>query len=94
MRLTELARHVLFKQPRVTKQVAQLEKDGLVEKNIKPEDRRNVYLSLTTKGRKLVAPLIEKSARHEKKVLSVLSAEERKQFRKTLLILIRNLSET
>ncbi len=91
MRLTELARHVLFKQPRVTKQIVQLEQEGLIKKTIGPEDRRNVYLRLTTKGRKLVQPLIKKSADHEEQVLSVLGKNDRIKFRKTLSILIAKL---
>lgn len=94
MRLTELARHVLFKQPRVTKQVAQLEKAGLVKKTTKVKDRRNVYLRLTKKGCALVYPLIEKSVRHEGQVLSILDERDRVQFRKTLSVLISNLPET
>ncbi len=91
MRLTELARHVLFKQPRVTKQIVQLEQEGLIKKTIGPEDRRNVYLRLTVKGRKLVQPLIKKSAQHEDQVLSVLSKADRVKFRKTLSVLIAKL---
>ena len=91
MRLTELASHVLFKQPRVTKQIAKLEQQGLIKRNIKQEDRRNVYLRLTAKGRTLVYPLIKKSAEHEAQVLSVLSKADQDKFRKTLSILIANL---
>ncbi|MBV1901900.1 MAG: MarR family transcriptional regulator [Kordiimonadaceae bacterium] len=88
MRLTELARHVLYKQPRVTKRVAQLEEEGLLVKVIKKEDRRNVYLHLTDKGRALVVPLIKKSEDHENAVFSVLSSDDLKSFRKTLAVLI------
>ncbi len=91
MRLTELARHVLYKQPRVTKQIAQLEMDGLIKKTVQPDDRRNLYLRLTTKGRDIVYPLIQKSAKHEAEVLSVLSKADQIKFRKTLSRLIGSL---
>jgi len=93
MRLTELARHVLYKQPRVTKQIAQLEMDGLITKTVKPDDRRNVYLRLTTKGQNIIYPLIQKSAKHETQVLSVLSKTDQAKFRKTLSRLIAGLPE-
>ncbi len=91
MRLTELARHVLYKQPRVTKCVAQLKEDGLVEKNIRSEDRRNVSLHLTENGKKLVMPLIKRSREHEDKVLAALSEKDRLQFRRSLTLLIQNM---
>ncbi len=92
MRLTELARHVLYKQPRVTKRVARLQEEGLIEKTIRANDRRNVSLRLTKKGQDIVLPLIEKSIEHESKVMSVLPQKDRRQFRRSLLALVKNLN--
>ncbi len=89
MRLTQLARHVLYKQPRVTKRVAQLQEEGLIEKTIRDDDRRNVSLRLTKKGQDIVFPLIEKSIEHENKVMSALPKRDRQQFRRSLLALIK-----
>ena len=94
MRLTELAHHVLYKQPRVTKRVARLQQAGLIKKTIRTEDRRNVYLQLTKKGCDLVHPLIVRSQAHEVKILSSLPEIERLQFRKSLLRLINNVENT
>ncbi|MEE9272725.1 MAG: MarR family transcriptional regulator [Robiginitomaculum sp.] len=93
MRLTELARHVLYKQPRVTKRVAQLQEAGLVEKTVRDDDRRNVSLRLTQKGKKLVFPFIKKSIAHEAKIMSVLPQADRQKFRQSLLALIESLGQ-
>ncbi len=92
MRLTELARHVLYKQPRVTKRVAQLQEDGLIEKTVRDDDRRNVSLRLTQKGQDLVAPLIKKSVEHEATVMSALPEKDRQQFRASLRMFIQNVN--
>lgn len=93
MRLTDLAHNVLLKQPRVTNQVVQLEADGLLKKTLTKNDRRNLSLVVTQKGRKLLEPLIEKSMQHEDQILSVLSEDDRKRFRETLTILIKSQQE-
>ena len=93
IRLTELAKHVLYKQPRVTKRVAVLQRESLVKKTVKTDDRRNIYLRLTPKGQSLVKPLIEKAHAHEQKILSVLSESEIMKFRKTLLKLMQSLDD-
>ncbi|PHR55810.1 MAG: hypothetical protein COA43_14925 [Robiginitomaculum sp.] len=93
MRLTDLAHNVLLKQPRVTNQVVQLEADGLLKKTLTKNDRRNLSLVVTKKGRKLLEPLIEKSMQHEDQILSVLSDDDRKRFRETLTILIKSQQE-
>ena len=94
MGLSELACHVLYKQPRVTKHIVRLQEEGLVKKSIRLEDRRNLHLYLTAKGRRLVEPLIKKAVRHESGALSALSKSESRQFRKTLKKLIASFDET
>lgn len=93
MRLTELARYVLYKQPRVTKRVAKLEQEGMIERIIRKEDRRNISLRLTDKGKKIVQPLIEKSKAHEDKILSILPEKDQQQFRRSLALLTTELME-
>ena len=52
-RVQEFAEHVHLSQSALSRLVARLEKDGLVERCMCPEDRRGVRVALTTKGRTL-----------------------------------------
>jgi len=82
--LTELSRQVLFEQSRLTKTIDQMVVEGLVRKQITPDDRRKTALFVTVKGAELVRPLIVKAKEHEEESLKVLNARERKSFKNTL----------
>jgi DNA-binding MarR family transcriptional regulator len=51
--LTELNRHVLLSQPAMSRMVDRLAGRGLVGREVDPDDRRGVLLSLTPAGRAL-----------------------------------------
>ncbi|MFD3583708.1 MarR family winged helix-turn-helix transcriptional regulator [Streptomyces sp. NPDC058683] len=52
-RVQEIAERVHLSQSALSRLVARLEKDGLVERAMCPEDRRGVRVALTGKGRAL-----------------------------------------
>ncbi len=54
-RVTELAERIGVDTPSVTRKVQQLESDGLVRRDPDPDDRRASRISLTRRGRDVVA---------------------------------------
>jgi DNA-binding MarR family transcriptional regulator len=52
-RVQEISERVHLSQSALSRLVARLEKDGLVERRMCPEDRRGVKVALTAKGRRL-----------------------------------------
>ncbi|MDL2075074.1 MarR family transcriptional regulator [Streptomyces sp. GXMU-J15] len=52
-RVQEIAEQVHLSQSALSRLIARLEKDGLVERRMCPEDRRGVKVALTAKGRRL-----------------------------------------
>ena len=51
LRLHELAEHVHLSQSALSRLVARLEKDGLVERSMCTDDRRSVFATITDTGR-------------------------------------------
>jgi DNA-binding MarR family transcriptional regulator len=68
----------------MTNRVDRLEQKGLIQREPNPEDRRGVYVALTSKGRELIDKLVAERLQEAHKRVSVLSAKERKQL-ETLL---------
>ncbi|MEU6377047.1 MarR family transcriptional regulator [Streptomyces sp. NPDC046909] len=52
-RVQEISERVHLSQSALSRLIARLEKDGLVERGMCPEDRRGVRVALTAKGRTL-----------------------------------------
>ncbi|MEU9350450.1 MarR family transcriptional regulator [Streptomyces griseoloalbus] len=57
-RVQNLVGRVHLSQSALSRLIARLEKDGLVERSVCLEDRRGVYVALTTKGRDLHAEVL------------------------------------
>ena len=68
----ELAEIVLAKQPTVTKMVLRMASENLVTRSPCTQDKRQAWVSLTPKGKKLVKPLLKKAQQHEQQVLALL----------------------
>ena len=68
----ELAEIVLAKQPTVTKMVLRMASENLVTRSPCTQDKRQAWVSLTPKGKKLVKPLLKKAQQHEQLVLALL----------------------
>jgi DNA-binding MarR family transcriptional regulator len=72
----ELADEMLLQQPTVTKIVDRMEGDGLVARQSSANDRRQVIVSLTPRGRTLIAALQKEAEQHQNDVLASYSRSE------------------
>jgi DNA-binding MarR family transcriptional regulator len=78
--LTELNRHVLLSQPAMSRMVDRLAGRGLVCREVDPDDRRGVRLSLTPAGRALQRRVGRQHARDVARALrAVLDPSELRQ---------------
>ena len=82
--LTQLSRRVFYEQSRLTKIIDQMVAEGLVTKVGDKLDRRKTALFVTDKGAEIVRPLVVKAQEHEESSLVILTARERKSFKKIL----------
>ena len=89
----ELAKIVLLKQPTLSKALDRMIADGLVSRAASAADRRQVRVSITSKGRAMIEGLIARAIAHEESVLSSYSAAERQTLKQMLKTLIERLSE-
>ncbi len=70
-----------------------MEKLGYVKRKRLPENRKNVYVHLTPKGRALESKLVPLARQVNEKGLRGLSARERATVRRALMTMIDNLRE-
>jgi DNA-binding MarR family transcriptional regulator len=52
LRMTELGRQAVVSRERVSRVVTELEREGLVERQANPDDKRSSYAAITAEGRK------------------------------------------
>lgn len=77
LRMTELGRQVVVSRERVSRVVTELEREGLVERQANPDDKRSAFAAITPAGRKRLraaAPTYLRAV--EAHFLSHLTAEE------------------
>jgi DNA-binding MarR family transcriptional regulator len=82
--ISELAHEVLSKQPTVTKLVQRMAEQGWLCLQGDPADQRRTLVGVTSAGRRLVKPLVDKARTHEARLLRSLGAGEKAALR-TLL---------
>lgn len=87
--VSQLAHEVLSKQPTVTKLVQRMVEQGWVELLADPADQRRTLVAVTTAGKRLVRPLLEKARTHEAEMLRSLAASEQASLKKLLAKLAR-----
>lgn len=92
-RVGELAKLVMMNQPTLSKALNRLETDGLITKRKDKDNRRTVYISITPKGKKMVADLMPKVREHERLVFADYDEETLQQIRHFLQGLIAKLEE-
>jgi DNA-binding MarR family transcriptional regulator len=73
----EVFERVAMDKPKVSRASSRLEAAGLIEKRPDPRDRRLVALSLTEKGRAVMADLVPLARAFEADLLARLTPEER-----------------
>ena len=66
---SEIARRLDLEQPTVANTLRRMERDGLVHLSPDPNNRRQVLIYLTDKGRALNGPLTAAGARHQRRGL-------------------------
>lgn len=70
--------------PNVTVMLARLERDGLIERTVNQEDRRERFVSITKKGRKLLERIWKEQPAQLERVMAGLNNDERLQLAQLL----------
>jgi 3-hydroxy-9,10-secoandrosta-1,3,5(10)-triene-9,17-dione monooxygenase reductase component len=89
--MTELAELVLFKQPTLTKAIDRMERTQLVQRRTPDEDRRRTLVFLTERGRRVVAPLMQRARQHDNTVTRALGVPVTRELKTALALLIERL---
>lgn len=87
--VSQLAHEVLSKQPTVTKLVQRMAEQGWVALLADASDQRRTLVGISSAGRRLVRPLLEKARAHESEILRPLAASEQQALKKLLAKLAR-----
>jgi DNA-binding MarR family transcriptional regulator len=90
----ELAAMALMKQPRLTKVLDGMERDGLLKRRSAAGDRRRVTIHLAAKGRTRVKPVQRAATKHEAELLKQFTAEEQLTIKSALDLLINSRTNT
>ncbi len=77
--MSELAREVSIAKQQLTQRVNSLEEAGLVQRSHSSENRRQVYISLTPRGRQLLAETKQQMAQDVLSFLSCYSESEQEE---------------
>ena len=77
--LQVLARRAGVQKSQMSRTVAMLEANGLIQRDDNPRDKRSVHLRLSPKGKDLAHAVLEASRERNRAMLSELSEEERLQ---------------
>ena len=75
--LTELAAHLDVAPSTALRMVDRLEAGGLIDRTVKPENRRETHLSLTTAGRRTVRTVTNRRRRDLRAVVDLIPADQR-----------------
>ena len=84
-----LQEHAGIRQSSLSELVKKMEEQGLIGRQVCPEDRRQIMISLTDQGNALCAEMEERNLKRNVEYLSVLSEQEQE----TLLELLTRLDE-
>lgn len=93
MTIGDLSRKMLVSGGNMTCVIDNLEKEGLVRRVQREEDRRSVIVELTEAGRRLIARIFPEHAAVIEQVASVLSAAEQEELARLLKKLGTGLGE-
>ena len=81
---TELGARSALDKMQVSRALARMERDGLVERTPDPDDRRNLLVRLKAPGRALYKKVVPMAQAREAFLLDALDADERKIFDRAL----------
>ena len=82
---SELGKMMNVSTPRITTILNKLEAKNLIERKISPEDRRNVFITLSNEGRKMAA---EKKAQQEKLIQTLVSRVDEQDIQAFIRVLV------
>lgn len=80
----EIHERVDLDKPKVSRAAAKLETAGIISKRVGTKDKRLIELSLTAKGREMMAALAKLAQNYERDLLATLSPTERQDLERTL----------
>jgi MarR family transcriptional regulator, lower aerobic nicotinate degradation pathway regulator len=89
----EIAEELGLDRSNVANVVDRLTRRGLLKQTVSKLDRRKRSISITAEGRKVTAAFEPKARRAQRRLLDVLSAEERQSFMRLLLRLVEHNNE-
>ena len=76
LRICEIIEKILTTSRNITVVIKNLEKDGLVKKNLDPKDKRSTIISITDSGKKIIEDILPKHIENINEIFSVLTKEE------------------
>lgn len=91
--INDIGSKVLLTSGSMTFAVDRLQRQGLVERQVDPNDGRGRLVHLTAKGRKLIAKAFDQHAEDIDELMSVLSGSEREQLMQLLRKLGKNAAD-
>ncbi|EGT3616510.1 MarR family transcriptional regulator [Clostridium perfringens] len=77
LKICELIEKTSSTSGNITVVIKNLEKEGLIKKNIDPEDKRSCIVSLTDEGRKAIEDILPNHINNIKNIFEVLTEEEK-----------------
>lgn len=77
LKICEIIEKILTTSGNITVVIKNLEKDGLVKRNIDPEDKRSCIISLTEKGKEMIEGILPNHINNIKNVFEILTDEEK-----------------
>ncbi len=77
LRIYEIIEKILTTSGNITVVIKNLEKDGLVKKNLDPKDKRSTIISITDEGKKIIEDILPNHIENISNIFSVLTDEEK-----------------
>ncbi|WP_207713860.1 MarR family winged helix-turn-helix transcriptional regulator [Clostridium gasigenes] len=77
LRIYEIIEKILTTSGNITVVIKNLEKDGLVKKNLDPEDKRSTIISITDKGKKIIEDILPNHINNISEIFNVLTDEDK-----------------
>lgn len=77
LRISEIMEKILTTSGNITVVIKNLEKDGLVKRNLDPKDKRATIISITDEGKKIIEEILPSHLENIVNIFSVLTDEEK-----------------
>lgn len=77
LKICEIIEKILTTSGNITVVIKNLEKDGLVKKNLDPKDKRSTIISITDNGKKIIEDILPNHINNISRIFNVLTDEEK-----------------